>query len=356
MFGENKKLILGAAALIVVLIAAFFGARFAASYYYQKGLTAYRGNNYETAKQNFSFALKFSWKNPLAHFMLGKVALGLPDLLGDTYYPNADYKEVISHQEKAIRFGLLKAAPRSSSWHAQALDDLGISYWYLGDYNKSVEYYLELIRLYPERSFWPRFLVAEHYFERANKPVEALKIIKPALELEQAGSDYNKLRLYRFYSQIARLYAYFDDFNNAEKYAKLAIQNAGTRSDLDARIARNIVALTAGKTKDFSTAESEIKKSNEMANSPDAHNCVLASAYYLGENYKKAISVAKAMKKNNTYSYSVCLAALGDAYFALKNQTEAKKYYKEYLSLTDALKDKNIFVMRNRQRFADELR
>ncbi len=352
----NKKLIIIFVILAALLAVVFFGARFAASYYYQKGLAQYRQNNYQEAKQNFSLVLKFSWKNPLAHFMLGKIALGIPDLLGDTYYPNADYKEAISHQEKAIKLGLLKAAPIGSYAHAQALDNLGLSYWYLGDYDKSVGYYLELIRLYPERSFWPRFLVAEHYFERANKPAEALEIIKPALDLKQAGSDYNKLRLYRFYSRIARLYAYFDDFNNAEKYAKLAIQNAGTRSDLEARIAHNIFALAAGQAKNFTVAESEIQKSNKLANSTDAHNCVLASAYYLGGNYKKAISVAKAMKKNNTYSYSVCLAALGDAYFALKNQTEAKKYYKEYLSLTDALKDKNIFVMRNRQRFADELR
>lgn len=343
------------AILAVLVLTALFGSRFAASYYYQKGLTAYRESRYEVAKQNFSIALKFNWKNPLAHFMLGRIALSLPDLSGDTYYPNADYKEAISHQEKAILFGLLEKASRNSYAHAQALDDLGISYWYLGDYDKSVGYYLELIRLYPGRSFWPRFLVAEHYFERANKPAEALDILKPAPDLGQAGSDYSRQRLYRFYSRIARLYAYFEDFNNAEKYADLAIKNAGARSDLEARIAHNIVALAAGQAKDFSTAESEIRKSNEMANSPDAHNCVLASAYYLGENYKKAISIAKAMKKSDTYVYSVCLAALGDAYSALKNSAEAKKYFQEYLNLTDSLSDKNIFVMRNRQKFADEL-
>lgn len=350
----NKKLIaIIAVVLVVFILAAIFGVRFAASYYYQKGFSSYRENRYEEAKQNLSFSLKFNRGNPFAHYMLGRIALGLPDLLGGTYYPNANYQEVISRHKQAIQLGLFNVA--SGGAHKQALDDLGISYWYLGDYYESVQYYLELIRLYPESSFWPRFLVAEHYFERADKPTEALEILKPTLDLAQADSDYNKQRIYRFYSLLARLSLYFDDFSEAQKYAELAIKNAGTRSDLEAQIAHNIVALAKGRAKNFIAAESEIQKSNTLANSPDAHNCVLASAYYLGGNYQKAISTAKAMKKGDTYVYSVCLAAIGNSYLSLRNRAEAKKYYEEYLSLTDALKDKNIFVMRNRQRFADEL-
>lgn len=348
----NKKLIIISAIVLAVLIlTAVFGARFAASYYYQNGLSALRESRYEAAKQNFSLSLKFNGKNPLTHYQLGRVALGRPDPTSDTYYPNADYKEAILHQEKAVRYGLLKAAPKA---YGQALDDLGISYWYLGDYDNSVKYYLEAIRLYPDQSFWPRILVAEHYFERANKPAEAFEILKSTPVLAQADLDSQK-RLLRSYSSIARLSLYFNDFSGAQRYADLAIKNEGTRSDLAVRIAHNIVALIAGRAKDFSTAESEIRKSNTLANSPDAHNCVLASAYYLGENYKKAISIAKAMKKSDTYGYSVCLVALGDSYLALKNSVEAKKSYEEYLSLTDTLKDKNVFVVRNRQKFAEEL-
>lgn len=348
----NKKLIIVFVILAVLVPAAIFGPRFADSFYYQKGLAAYKESHYEEAKKNFSIALKFNWKNPLTYHMLGRIALGIPDALSYIYYPNADYKQTTAHQEKAIKLGLLKIAPRS---YAQALDDLGISYWYLGNYDKSIEYYLELINSYSENSFWPRFLVSEHYFERANKPKEALEILKPALDLEQANSEYNQKRLYRFYTLIARLYIYFKDFGNAEKYAKLAIENAGVRNDIYVQIAHNIVALAEGRAKNFTKAESEIRESNALANSFDAHNCVLASAYYLGGNYQKAISIAKAMKKTDTYIYSVCIAALGDSYLSLKNKAEAKKYYQEYLALTDVLPSKNIFVERNREQFKGEL-
>lgn len=349
---KTKSFLLIVMILAVLAAAVFFGARFADSFYYQKGLAAYKENRYEEAKKNFSIALKFNWRDPITYFMLGRVALGVSDLSSDIYYPNADYKQTITRQEKAIKLGLLKSSPRS---YLQALDDLGISYWYLGNYDKSTEYYLKLIELYPEYSFWPRFLVAEHYFERVNKPKEALENLKTAITLEQANFEYNQERLYRFYSLIARLYLYFEDFNNTEKYAKLAIENAGMKDDIESQVAHNIIALVAGHEKDFSKAESEIRKSNSLANSYNAHNCVLSGAYYRGDNYQKTISIAKAVEKTETYIYSVCLAYLGDAYLALKNFPEAKKYYQEYLALTDVLPSRNIFVERNLRLFAKEL-
>ncbi|KKU52795.1 MAG: hypothetical protein UX72_C0002G0026 [Parcubacteria group bacterium GW2011_GWA2_47_10] len=41
------------------LVGAIFGARYAAFYYYKNRLAAYWKSRYESAKQNFSLALKF---------------------------------------------------------------------------------------------------------------------------------------------------------------------------------------------------------------------------------------------------------------------------------------------------------
>lgn len=352
--GKNKKLLITAVALAAVLAAAFFGARLAASYYYQKGLSQYRQNNYQEAKKDFSLSLKFNWFNPLPYFMLGRIALGSPDLSSDNYYPNADYGEAISYQEKAIQFGLKKAAPVSA--YPQALDDLGVSYWHIGNYDKSVEYYLEIINLYPERSFWPRLLVAQHYFERANKPAEALDVLKFAPDLAQAKSDYNKSRLYRFYTLIARLYNYYDDFKNAEKYAKLAVQNGGAdNASFEIQIAHDILALAAGKNGDFKLAQTEVSKTNQLADSKDA-NCILAFAYYLGKNYLKAIEIAKAQNPKVDYKNSICLHTLANSFLNTGQNKEAQKYMEDYMVLTDKFPSKNILVMRYREQFSEELK
>ena len=149
---------------------------------------------------------------------------------------------------------------------------------------------------------------------------------------------------------LARLYFYKSDFANAVKYAKLVIENNDlTDKFLEVKIAHIILALDYGRQKKFTLAESEIKKASSS-------DCFLALAYAIGENYSKAISVAE--KTNVTaqvYKSSVCLQVLAGSYLLRGDKVKAKKYMEEYLSFTEKLTEKNIFVMRNRQQFAEEL-
>ncbi len=120
--------------------------------------------------------------------------------------------------------------------------------------------------------------------------------------------------------------------------------------------AHAILAAFYGKEKNFKLAEVEIEKAVSAGMSPDGGKCALSNDYFIGRSYAKAIEIAKsAGKKASSYERSICLSALGQSYLALNKMAEAKKYFQEYLNLTDSFAEKNIFVVCNRQQFSDEL-
>ena len=348
----NKKVIaISAIVLAVLIFAAVFGSRYAASYYYQKGAAAYLQNNFSVAKNNFNISLIFGPKNSRAHFLLGKIALGLPTPKQSVYYPQADYKEAVKHYEKAISLGLEQ---KNRNLYSIALDDLGGAYWTLNELDKAREKYVEKLSKFPESSFWARYFIALDDFNRLNKPEEALEILPPALNLAQSDND--KWNLFRIYSLLASLNYYFEDYANSQKYAELAIESGGGENkSWEIQTAHALSALNYGRQKNFASAESEIKKANDLAGSIGAYDCFLAAAYAAGKNYSKAISTAlKAAKIADGNNY-VCFRALAVSYLAQGDKIKAKKYLEEYLNFTEKLTEKNIFVMRNRQQFEEEL-
>ena len=177
----------------------------------------------------------------------------------------------------------------------------------------------------------------------------------PALNL--ASSDNDRSNLFKINLMLARLYFYNNDYVNAVKYAGIAIESGGPQDkDWEIQAAYGLLAIDYGRQKKFFLAESEIKKANDLAGSVNAYNCILAVAYAAGENYQKAISVAeKTDITAQTYGSSVCLHSLAVSYSARGDKVKAKEYMEKYLSFTEKLTEKNIFVMRNRQRFADEI-
>ena len=345
LFQENKKLFLGIAALAVVLIGAFFGARFAASYYYKKGAEAYLQNNFPAAKSNFAVSLIFDSKNPRTYFFLGKIALGVPAPKQAVYYPQADYGEAAKHYEKAVSLGL---EGKNQNLYKVALDDLGNAYWNLNELDRAREKYSEKLSKFPDSSFWARYFIAWHNFNYLNKPEEALETLLLALNL--AGSDNDRSNLFKINLMLARLYFYNNDYVNAVKYVGIAIESGGPQNkDWEIQAAYGLLAIDYGRQKKFTLAESEIKKASSS-------DCFLALAYTVGENYSKAISIAeKTDITAQTYRSSVCLHSLAVSYSARGDKVKAKEYMEKYLSFSEKLVEKNIFVMRNRQRFADEL-
>lgn len=353
LFGGNKKFIaIVAIVLAVLVLAVFFGARFAASYYYKKGAQAYLQNNFAVAKSHFTTSLKFDSKNSRAHFWLGKIALGIPAPKQLVYWPQADYKEVVKHYEKAVSLGLEK---KNRNLYEVALEDLGGAYWNLNELDKAREKYFEKLSKFPDSSFWARYFIAWHDFNYLNKPEEALQTLLPALNL--ASSDNDSWHLFRIQHLLGRLYFYFGDYANAVKYAKLSIDSGGPQNkDWEISADYALLALDYGRQKKFALAENEIKKANDLSGSIGAYNCLLAASYAVGENYSKAISIAeKTDRTAQTYRNSICIQVLAISYLAKGDKINAKKYMEEYLNFTEKLAEKNIFVMRNRQQFEGEL-
>lgn len=354
LFQGNKKLIaIIAVVLAVLVLAAVFGARFAASYYYKKGAEAYSQNNFAVAKSNFTKSLVFNSKNSLAHFWLSKIALGVPAPKTDNYYPQADYKEAVKHHEKAISLGLEQ---KNRRLYEVTLDDLGGAYWKLNELDKAREKYSEKLSKFPNSPFWALYFIAWHDFNYLNKPEEALKTLLPALNL--ASSDHDSWHLFRIQHLLGRLYFYFGDYANAVKYAKLSIDSGGPQNnDWEISADYTLLALDYGRQKKFTLAENEIKKANDLAGLAGAYNCLLAASYAIGENYPKAISTAeKTDRTDQTYKSSICIQVLAVSYLARGDKIKAKQYMEEYLSFTEKLPEKNIFVMRNREQFTEELK
>lgn len=349
---KSRKVLLTAVAILAAaVLAVFAGSQLVSSYYFKQGFNEFQKGNADKAVSFFNKSLRFNSRKPEPHFYLGKIALGKATPGADLLYPVADYPKAVLHFEKAISFGI---SEKNKDLYFLALNDAGFSYWMMKNKDKANEKFLLLIKAAPDKSFVARYFVALDYFNRLNKAKEALDILLPAPDV--AISDLHKTNLFRVYALLARLYSYFDDAVNAEKYAKLTVENSSGLKNSDIQVAYAILSAFYGNEKNFKLAEQEIKKAVSAGMSPDGGKCALANSYFIGKNYAKAIELAKsAGPKPSSYERSICLAALGQSYFAISKTAEAKKYFQEYIYLTDSFSDKNIFVMRNRQQFEDEL-
>ncbi|MDO8676400.1 MAG: hypothetical protein Q7K16_01985 [Candidatus Azambacteria bacterium] len=348
---RNKKLLIG---LGIAVLAGFFiffaGAQLLSAYYLKQGTTEFVKGDFVKAGPFFNRSLKFNSRNSEPHFYLGKIALGkVTETPGiDLLYPNADYAGAATHFEKAIISGLER---KNKNLYLITLNDAGFSYYILKQYEKSVPLFLKYIELNSVGAFTARYFVATDYFNRSNKPREALDILLPAIEPAAVNSSkINEPNLFRVHILLARLYYYFGDYANALKYTKLVTENnALSDKFLEVKIAHTLLALDYGRQKKFTLAESEIKKAS-------VSDCFLATAYAIGENYSKAISIAeKTNQIGGAYVDSFCPRVLAISYLAKGDKINAKKYMNDYLSVTEKFTQKDIFVMRNREQFASEL-
>lgn len=330
--------------MAIALVAVRVFQNFNASGYTQKGVTAYNAGNFAEARANFVKAVGTDSKDAIAYFYLGKIALGAKDSEGETLYPRANFKNVILYNEKSITSGL---KDKNAGFYKQSINDLGFAYWMLKDYAKADQNFLAHIVVAPDESYSSRYLLALDYFSRFNKPAEALGILLPAISEKIATGTFRTANDFKIYTLEARLYAYFNDSANVEKYANLAIDSGGLgNKDLDIQIAHAVLAGVYARLGNIVAAESELKTAGDLAGSKKAYACSLASVYIMGKNYVKAMATAGIVPSANTYTYSICLRALADANLASGNKIQAKKYFEDYIKITDSLSEKNIFVVR----------
>ena len=339
----------------------FYGPTWAASYFFNKGYEYHFKDNvggtyFKEAAANFSRSLKFDSKNPVAHMYLGREELGRVDEFSSEYYPDAIWASAIQHYKLALDFGIKNT---NDSFYAHTLEHLGLSYLKIEQHENAREAYLEKINAFPNSffgvksfsTFWARFLTAEMDFKFLNKPEEALAILAPLAKPENSDPE----NLFRVYTLLSRLHVYFLDWESALNAAGLALKNAPDEPHNDIRTAHTQLAVVFGQKKDFGRMETELKNAKSLGLSEGDIRCLRAISYFLGESYAKSIEQAKSSAGASPYLQSICLAALGMSYDELENVSEAKKYYQEYLNLTETFKEKNIFVMRYREMFSKDL-
>ena len=348
----RKKILIGTAIVAVVVLAGIlFGGQWAAAYYLRAGVAKFQTGDYATAESLFYRSLQFKKVNPKANFYLGKIGLGIldPALIDNLLYPHANYEKSAKYFEISISQNLNQS---DNALYGQALNDLGLSYWMLKKYPEATKRFREHVEAFPKTSFLSRYLLAFDYYERSNNPDEALRVLAPAPQLAQA--DFQQKNLYLVYSLLAKLYYYFENYKETEKFAQLAIDNGGSGNTSESiQIANDLIAFAHAKRKDFAIAETMIQKSNQSSQLSEAHLCFLAKAYALGENYRRAIQTAERVAVKEVGSqrrYSTCLIVLADSYKELKDRGKAKKYYSEYITATDALEKQDIRVVRARAR------
>lgn len=337
-------------AIVVGLVLAYFAATSFSSYYVARGAALFNEGNFKEAEANLNKAIFFNPLNPVPHAYLGRMFMpDKPERKGD--YPMPSYENAAKHFEKATALGISKD---NFSFYTIMLHDFATSYRNLGRYDEANKIYLEKIRLSPTSSFWARYWLASDYYERSNKPKEALDILLPALE----STDVDPNNTYKVYLLLSSLYNYFGDYQNSKKYAQLTIENAKTDfSDFKDKVigAHLLLSTIAKEENNFSLAIQEIEKAGVLAGSLSAFNCDLARVYLKQKDFKKALTLANSAEPTNSFGRARCVAVLARIHLAQGNASEAKKHLGEYLSLTDNYEKKNIFIWRTRDEFQKEL-
>src|SRR3989344_200589 len=358
----SKKRFLAAVLVVIILggLGFYLSRPLFASYYLKKGIAEFQSSeagNLERADSYFQKSLRWNSNDPLTHYYLARVAFGQgTPMVGYTAWTEADWPRVIEHYEKALALGLEK----KDALRAEiALSDTGRAYRKLENYEKADEIFREHISRYPDKSFVDRYLLALDDFEVNNNPEEGLAVLPAAIE----AKDKIDLRMFRVYTLLARYKHFFGDFDAAERYAKMAIESVpvGEEKHLDIQIAHIILGYQLARDKNIKAALAEFDKvkaaATELPNPSNAFRCSLAGIYLQNNDYKNAIETAEKKLKNRLdkstvgYADSICLQVLGDSFLAQGKKKEAKKYLEQYLDITGAFKDKNIYVMRNRAEF-----
>lgn len=367
--------VLGLVVLSVILSYYFFLVPFLAGYFFNTGRFYFENGAYEDAKKNFKNSLFFNSKKPQTYGYLGTIELGQWKNDPENWYPDGNYEEAIKYFNKAIEHGIADDKEN----YKFVLQQLGDSYRALRQHEKSDEYYLKRVELYPDYSFWARYYVARDYIERLNKPREALDLLSGTIETqkfyeEPAGrvlskeespsyivsikmKDADRYYMYKIYTYLSLLNDYFKRNVKAANFANLAIWDIDERKVPELPGLYVILARVDDRRGENDLAKEKIKKAGELAGDPKKYDCVLPQIFVNALKYSEAIdAVRKIGKMDNPRDYSLCVRVLGSALASLGKKDEAIKYLEEYLKITDSFEDKDIFIFRQREKTVIDLK
>lgn len=355
-FGINAWVIL----LAIVIVLGYLSTYLIADVFFKQGVQLYNQSQYDNAKTKFQQASKFNKRDPRVYAYLGEISLGIPRPGNKVFYPDADYISAIDAFEKARYYNLQK---KDQKLYTIILNDLGFSYWQYGNKMASHTIFLEYITLKPSQSFTARYLVGLDYYYELNKPKEALELLQPLPD--QAILNHHRAELYNVYLLLANLSWYFNDLENAKRYALLSIANAPQNQNADEVItlANMRLAFIAASEDGIKEALKYYSRALESAkrvtvySEKQSGNCSLAGLYFHAKQYTRAIGIASAEAKTNRtdYYYSNCLEVLALGNQELNREAESKRYMEEYLKFTETLESPDILILKQREEFIKKL-
>lgn len=331
----------------VVILLYLLGGKWAASYYLEKGAEYYQAGDINLAKRYFSRSTLLDPQNPISYARLGLIALGSTD--SKQGLVDANYREAAEYFERSLSFGLQEI---DTALYSRILERLGFSYWNIEQYQKAISYYEKKVELYPEQSFWARYFTALDAFYYSNQPAKALKVLAVAPNFP----DVDLRALPRVYALLARLHAYFQAWDEAERYAELALDGRTSLPVEDVQASHILLARVYGIRGQLAQAENEVKKASAAGDATTSHGCFLAGIYTAASKHQQAIATARAaLSSIESVAHPFCMITLGESYLAVGNASEARKYLEEYLRVTEVLTQKDIFIIRSREEAQNKL-
>lgn len=347
----NKKLIWSIVVVAIILIV-LVGRNYATAFFLKKGMAAFEVEDESRAKINITIASILSPRNPIAWAYLGHLARGIkPDLDSENPYHNSNFKKAVRAYEKAFSYGIQNEIPPI---YFNVLASAALSYYQLGENDKGLILYLKVIDLFPgETALGAKYFVAHDYFNRLNKPTEALNYLISIASQPYAMLNVEKNPYKRIYLDLARAYLYFEDYEDAKKAVTVVLGAENKKTSKSILEASHLyLAYIEGKDKNFTSAEKHMQEVKKVGGSDELFNCGLAYAYFLGKDYKTAYERAVSIKNfNRIIPQLLCLKVLGEASQAMGDKTNAKKYFEEYLKLIEPINNKNSFLIRNQEKF-----
>jgi len=345
---KNKKIIwvgIGIAILAVLLASFFVVKGYIASSYLQKGVEYFLKDDFTNARLYLKKSVELNQRLPEAYFYLGQISIAVETDGGIVYYlPEADYANAVTYYEKALEYGIEK---KDTDTHRRTLNNLGFSYRQIGEYEKGDAVYLKKIELFPDLSFNARYFVAVDYFERFNKPQDAIDLLLPAFDSRDGQERY----YYRGYSLLSQLFYFLKDYDNAWKYSELALRASNGKVDRFIYIVRGVRAIIYGYKKDFTSAEAELEKISKLSNPKDGANCIFATALLEGGDPVRAVMRAEGALGVEGDLRFACLFVFAEGNAKLGNKSEADNFMRSYLKETDEMPEHTIFILRNRDDF-----
>lgn len=251
--------------------------------------------------------------------------------LANTFLNNGSYDSSLFYANTLLQFA---TEINNKKGMAKAHNTMGVTYYYLGNYNSALANYFESYKIYTQLAQLDKInynkQLADNYnnvamvYQALNKSKEALVYYKKALELREQLD--NKDEISESYSNIGIVYAQIGDYETADNYF-----NKSLLLQLDIKningIARTYNNIGSNNLRYGVQLDEQGNKSKAILNFNDAL-----------KNYKLALAAHE--KVDDKGSIAMSYTNIGGAYYYLQNYNESKIWFNKAANLAAQIGDK----------------